>query len=343
MPVTSNRQIVLAARPNGRAKLTDFQTIEQPIPVLTDGQVLFRNTLVSIDPYQRNLMGNASSELPPIELGQPMPGPTVAVIEQSKNPSFAVGEQVASWSGWQEYGVSDGSDLRKLDPAAAPVSTALSVLGHTGLSAWVGTTRFLKPKPGGIFVVTAAAGSVGSVAAQIAKLRGHRVVGIAGGANKTAFLRDELGLDAVVDYKADGFADQLARALPDGIDTLFDNVGGYMFEALMPFFNQRAQIVICGAIAQYDNPGPGPGPDYLPELLTLFLYRFLEIRSFSLPDHLNDYPAFLAEVGPWVADGKIKFAEHFVDGFEAIPEAFLGLFDGRNHGKLIARVGEQND
>lgn len=334
-----NRQIVLAARPNGRAKLTDFAITRQPRPTPSKGEVLFHNTLISIDPYQRNLMGNASSELPPIELGQTMPGPTVAVVEESSNPAFAVGDEVLTWSGWQEYGVSDGAGLRKLARDGVPVSTALGALGHTGLTAWVGMTKFATPKPGGTVVVTAAAGAVGSLAAQIARLRGHRVVGIAGGPGKIRFLKHDLGLDEAVDYKADGFVDQLARALPDGIDTLFDNVGGALFEALMPFLNHRAQVVICGSIAQYDHPGPGQGPDYLPEFLKLVLYRFVEIRGFALPDHFDSFPAFLAEVRPWVTEGRIKFAEHVVDGFDAIPAAFLGLFEGRNRGKLMARVG----
>ncbi|OJH39216.1 NADP-dependent oxidoreductase [Cystobacter ferrugineus] len=339
MANTSNRQIVIAARPNGKAQLSDFNIVEQAIPSPGDGEVLFRNLLISMDPYQRSLMGNASSELPPIDIGQPMSGPTVAVVEQSRNANFAVGDHVVSWSGWQEYGLSDGSDLQKIDPEAAPLSTALGVLGHTGLTAWLGVSKFLNPKPGGTFVVTAAAGSVGSVAAQMAKLRGHRVIGIAGGPEKVRYLKDDLGLDGAVDYKATGFAEQLARALPDGLDTLFDNVGGYMFEALMPYFNHHARIVICGTIAQYDFPNAPDGPNRLPELLKSFLYRFIEIRGFALPDHLGSYPEFLAEVGPLVSQDKIKYSEEFVDGFENIPDAFLRLFDGRNRGKLIARVG----
>lgn len=334
----SNRQIVVAARPNGDAKLSDFNIIEQAVPSPGDGEVLVRNLLISMDPYQRSLMGNASSELPPIGLGQSMPGPTVAVVERSRNAGFAVGDHVISWSGWQDYGLSNGSDLMKVDAGAAPLSTALGVLGHTGLTAWLGVTRFMAPKPGGTFVVTAAAGSVGSVAAQIAKLRGHRVVGIAGGPDKMSYLKDELGLDDAVDYKAPGFAEQLARALPQGLDMLFENVGGSVFEALMPHFNIRAQIVICGTIAQYAHPGVAPGPNRLPELLKLILYRFIEIRGFALPDHLASYPEFLAEVGPWVSKGRIKYSEDFVDGLENIPAAFLRLFDGRNRGKLIARV-----
>lgn len=338
MKHASNRQIVLAARPEGNAKRTDFSLVSQPLPVPRDGEVLFRNTLISLDPYQRNLMGNASSELPPIGLGQVMPGPTVAVVEHSNHADFAAGDHVVTWSGWQEYAVSNGADLQQLDAGAAPLSAALGVLGHTGLTAWLGVNKFLDPKPGGTFVVTAAAGSVGSIAAQLAKLQGHRVVGIAGGAGKVRYLKETLGLDDAIDYKAPDFAGRLARALPDGLDTLFDNVGGYMFEALMPYFNMKAQIVICGTIAQYGFPGAADGPNMLPELLKAYLYRFITIRGFSVTDHFDSVPAFLADVAPLVAQGKLRYAEHFVDGFETIPDAFLQLFDGRNHGKLIARV-----
>lgn len=337
--MNSNRQFILAARPDGAAKLSDFTLVEQGVPTVSEGEVLFRNELISVDPYQRNLMGNGSSELPAIDVGSVMPGPTIAVVEESRNPEFAVGEKVQTWSGWQEYGVSNGLDLRKIDPDAAPSSTALGVLGHTGLTAWVGLTKFLDPKPGGTFVVTAAAGSVGSMAAQMAKLRGYRVVGIAGGAKKVAFLKDTLGLADAVDYKADDFAAQLERALPDGIDGLYDNVGDYMFEALMEHFNKDARIAIGGTIAGYSDTDHPERGDHLPRLLNLFLYRYIQIQGFSVTDHLADYPAFLAEATPWVRNGDIKYSEEFVDGFERIPETFLKLFDGSHDGKLIVRVG----
>lgn len=338
MTTLLNRQIVIAARPHGQAKLSDFTIATRELPSPAEGEVLIRNVLISMDPYQRSLMGNASTELPSIDIGQPMSGPTVAVVEDSRNANFSAGDHVVSWSGWQEYALSNGAELQKIDAGPAPLSTALGVLGHTGLTAWIGFNKFLDPKPGGTFVVTAAAGSVGSVAAQLAKLAGHRVVGIAGGPDKMRYLKQDLGLEAAVDYKAPDFAEQLARALPDGLDTLFDNVGGHMFEALMPYFNLKAQIVICGTIAQYAFPGAQPGPNRLPELLKAFLYRFIVIRGFALPDHLACYPEFLAEMAPLVSEGKIKYTEDFIDGFDNIPGGFLKLFDGRSHGKLIARI-----
>ena len=308
------------------------------MPTVGDGQVLYRNTLISVDPYQRNLMGNGSSELATIDVGAPMLGPTVAVVEQSNNAAFAVGDHVQTWSGWQEHAVSDGSDLRKLDPETAPLSTALGVLGHTGLTAWAGMRLVPDVKLGGTFVVTAAAGAVGSMAAQIAKLRGYRVVGIAGGAKKLAFLKNELHLDDAVDYKAADFEAQLQRAIPDGIDGLYDNVGDYMFEALMELFNKDARIVIGGTIAGYSDKGFPDRGDRLPRLLNLFLYRFIEIRSFTVTDHLGSYPDFLAEATSWLEEGKIKHAEEFVDGFDQLPSTFLRLFDGSHDGKLIVKA-----
>lgn len=338
MTSTSNRQVFLATRPDGKAKLSDFELVETQIPSPGEGEVLFRNTLMSMDPYQRNLMGNGSSELPPMDLGTPMSGPTVAVIEESNNPDFAKGEYVQTWSGWQDYAVSDGSDLRKLDPDMAPLSTALGVLGHTGITAWIGMTKYLNDKPGGTFVVSAAAGAVGSLVAQMAKLRGHRVVGIAGGPAKCTYLTDEIGVDAAVDYKSGDFEAQLAKALPDGVDRFFDNVGDYMFEAVMPHFNLNAQAVICGTIAGYSDTELPDRRDHLPLFLNLILYRFVEVHGFSILDHLGSYPEFLKEVAPLVTEGKIKYAEEFIDDFEKIPETFLTLFEGGNTGKLIARM-----
>ncbi len=333
-----NRQFLLARRPEGIARLNDFQLVETSLPSLKHNDVQFRNILISVDPYQRNLMGNGPSELPSIDLNTPMSGPTIGIVEQSNNADFSIGDYVVTWSGWQERGISDGQDLRKLDPNAAPVSTALGVLGHTGLTAWVGLTKIIQPKVGGTLVVTSAAGSVGSVAAQIARLRGLRVVGIAGGPEKVKYLTEELGLDEAVDYKSVNLKAELERVLPEGIDTLFDNVGGEIFESLMPHFNAEAKVVICGTITGYNDLELPKGPNRLPQLLNLFLYRFIEVRGFSLPDHLSSYPDFLSELTPWVTNGKIKYQEDYVTGFENIPETFLRLFSGSNKGKLIVRV-----
>lgn len=338
MSTPVNRQILLAARPHGNPKAEDFEVVSRPLPVPGDGEVLIRNLYLSLDPLNRIIMGNADSDQPPIAVGDPMFGFTVAVVEQSDHPDFGVGDHVATMSGWQDYAVSDGTDLRKVDPDAAPLSASVGVLGHTGLTAWVGLTKIVTPKPGGTLVVTAAAGAVGSVAAQIGRLRGWRVVGIAGGPEKCRHLREDLGVEVAVDHKAPDFARQLARAVPDGVDTVFENVGAPMFVALLPHLNIKAQIAVCGVMSQITRTEAAPGPDRVPAVLRAVLYRDLTIRGFSTPDYWDCYPDFLAEVAPWVADGRLRYAEHVVDGLEAVPAAFPQMFEGRTVGKMIARV-----
>jgi len=333
-----NRRIVLASRPNGNPTEDDFSVVEQAVPVPGDGEVLLRNMFISLDPYNRIVMGNAASDAPALDIGQLMIGMTVAVVEASNNPAFPVGDHVVTMSGWQEYAVSDGTDLRTIDPAQAPLSASLGLLGHTGLTAWVGLTEVLDPKGGGTLVVTAAGGAVGSVAVQIGKLRGYRVVGVAGGAEKSRYLLDVLGVDAAADYLAPDFAEQLARAVPDGIDGVFESVGASMVEALLPHLNVNAKIAVCGLMSQIGKVEAAPGPDRVPDLLRAVLYRTLTIRGFTINDHLAAYPAFLSEVGAWLAEGKLTYAEHVVDGFDAIPAAYARLFGGRTLGKLVARV-----
>jgi NADPH-dependent curcumin reductase len=338
-----NRQIILAARPHGNPKESDFEIVERPVPVPGDGQVLVRNILVSLDPFNRILMGNANSDQAPLELGDTMFGFAVAVVEQSNNPAFAVGDHVAGivgTTGWQDYAVCDGSELRVVDPDAAPLEANLGVLGVTGLTAWVGMTKILDPEAGGTLVVTAAAGAVGSAAAQIGKLRGHRVVGIAGGPEKTRHLREDLGLDAAVDHKAPDFAEQLARALPDGIDTVYDNVGAALLPALVPHLNRNAQIAVGGVMSQITRTGVVEGPDNLPDLLRAALYKTLTIRGFDVTEFYDCYPEFLADLAPAVAQQKLHYSTHIIEGgLETIPVAFPEMFTGRVAGKMIAKVG----
>jgi hypothetical protein len=334
-----SKQHILARRPEGKPSLSDFQLIEKSLPGLQPGEVLFRNTLFSIDPYQRNLMGNGSSEWPTIEIGDPMQGPTVAVVEESNSPDFAVGDIIQTWSGWQERAIADGAALRKLNPDIAPVSTALGPLGLTGFTAWYGLTKVHNFKPGGTLVITGAAGSVGSTAAQLAKLHGFRVVGVAGGAKKVAYLKNELGLDEAIDYKAPDFKEQVKRALPQGIDSFFENVGGPIFPVLMEYFNTNAKMTICGTISDYNETELPQGTNYLPRLITLIHYRFVDIKAFATPYVMEEFPAFLAEMTPLVTSGKIKYGEEFVEGFDKIPETFLTLFDGTHSGnKLIVKA-----
>jgi NADPH-dependent curcumin reductase len=337
-----NRQIILAARPHGNPKESDFEIVERPVPVPGDGQVLVRNILVSLDPFNRILMGNANSDQAAIGLGDTMFGFTVAVVEQSDNPAFAVGDHVSGvfgTTGWQDYAVSDGSDLRVVDPDAAPLEANLGLLGVTGLTAWVGLTKVLEPEPGGTLVVTAAAGAVGSAAAQIGRLRGHRVVGIAGGPEKTRHLVEDLGLDAAVDHRAPDFAEQLARALPDGVDTVYDNVGVALFPALVPHLNRNAQIAVGGVMSQITQTGASEGPDNLPALLRAALYKVLTIRGFDVTEFYDCYPEFLADLGPAVAEGKLHATTHVVEGgLENIPVVFPKMFTGRAPGKMIAKI-----
>jgi NADPH-dependent curcumin reductase CurA len=336
-----NRQIVLVARPHGNPRPSDFEIVESPIPVPGDGQVLVRNTLVSLDPFNRILMGNANSDQAPIELGDTMFGFTVAIVKQSNNPDFAVGDHVSGFlgtTGWQDYALSDGTDIRIVDPEAVPLSAHLGALGVTGLTAWVGLTKIVTPKAGGTLVVTAAAGAVGSAAVQIGKMRGMRVVGIAGGAEKTRHLIDDLGVDVAVDYKADDFEEQLARAVPDGIDTVYENVGATQFSILLPHVNVGGQIVVGGIMSQITTTEAPEGPNQLPDVLRAVFYKDLTVRGFNVTKFYDLYPEFLADLTAAVAAGDLVSTTQFIDGLENIPELFPEMFTGRGVGKMVARI-----
>ena len=341
MPI-ANRQIVLASRPVGGATIGDFDQddftlVQRDVAPLKEGELLVRNILFSVDPFHRTLMGNTPSEAAVVEIGDVIRGATVGIVEESNNPQFEVGTHVNGWLGWQEYAVSTGMGLRKLDPAIVPLSTALGVLGHTGLTAWIGTSKLVTPGEGGTFVITNAAGSVGSLAIQIAKLRGYRVVGIAGGPGKVAYVDDELGADIALDYQSAAFPQHLAEAMEPGIDRLLDSVGDYMFEALMPFFNKNAQAIIIGQIAAFGD-AERRSEDRLPELLNLIQYRDVALKGLQLPDYFHTYPEFVEEMTPLVANGSIKYREQFVEGFEQLPSSLPILFQGGNLGKLIVRA-----
>ncbi len=336
-----NRRIVLAARPNGNPKESDFNIVESPVPVPGEGQVLVRNILLSLDPFNRILMGNASSDVPPIGIGDMMFGFTVAIVEQSHNPAFAVGDHVSGFlgtTGWQDYSLSDGSDIRIIDPEAVPLTAHLGVLGVTGLTAWVGLTKILDPKPGGTLVVTGAAGAVGSTVAQLGKLRGYRVVGVAGGPDKTRHLLDDLGLDAAVDYKAADFLDQLALALPDGIDTLYESVGASLFGVMLPHLNVDAQVAVGGVMSQITGTDVPEGPDRMPQMLRSIFDKSLTVRGFDVSKFYDLYPEFLADVTPAVVEGKLVSTTQIVEGLENVPALFPQMFTGRAAGKMIAKI-----
>ena len=333
-----NRRVVLAARPLGLPKASDFRLEEAPIPVPADGEALLRIVYLSLDPYMRGRMDAAKSYARPVELGEVMEGGTVAVVEASRLPGYRVGDIVLSHSGWQAYALSDGKGLTKLDPAVTPMSAALGVLGMPGFTAYAGLLELGRPVPGATVVVAAASGPVGSAVGQIARIKGARAVGIAGGAKKCAFVKTELRFDAAVDHHAPDFAERLADACPSGIDVYFENVGGAVWDAVFPLLNDFARVPVCGLIAQYNAAGPFVGPDRFPMVMRQVLTKSLTLRGFIQREFAALRPAFQREMTAWIADGQVRYREDVVEGLERAPEAFLGLLQGRNFGKLVIRV-----
>ena len=330
-----NRQILLKSRPEGAPGLDNFELVERPVPEPGEGEVLMRTLYLSLDPYMRGRMSAAKSYAKPAAVGEPMVGGTVGEIVASRNPKFSVGDIVLGYGGWQEYALSSGTALRKLDPAAAPISTALGVLGMPGMTAYVGLLEIGQPKPGETVVVAAASGAVGSVVGQIAKIKGCRAVGIAGGADKCRFVTGELGFDACVDHRAPDFARALEAACPKGIDVYFENVGGAVQQTVWPLLNDFARIPVCGLIAQYNSPTPLPGPD-----MFSVLRKRLMLRGFIVSDFAAKQGDFLREAGEWVRAGRLKYREDVADGLAQAPAAFLGLLQGKNFGKMLVRVAK---
>lgn len=301
--------------------------------------MLLANRYLSLDPYMRGRMSAAKSYAEPVAIGDTMVGATVAEVVASDNPGFRVGDTVLGFGGWQEFTASDGRGLRKLDPSAAPVTTALGVLGMPGMTAYAGLRNIGRPKAGETVVVAAATGPVGSLVGQIAKRRGARAVGIAGGPEKCAYLRETLGFDAAIDHRAEDFPDALAAACPDGIDVYFENVGGAVFDAVLPLLNNFARIPVCGLVSAYNATELPDGPDRVPLLMRAILSKRLHVQGFIVWDYAAQEQDFLDEVGSWLRDGLIVHREDVVDGLENAPEAFAGLLKGRNFGKLIVRIG----
>ncbi|ADV11632.1 NADP-dependent oxidoreductase [Mesorhizobium ciceri] len=339
MSIQSNTRIVLAARPQGRPKPDDFRIETVDVVQPGEGELLLQILYLSLDPYMRGRMNATKSYARPVDVDGVMEGGTVARVVISHHPEFTEGDIVLSHSGWQSFALSDGVGLRKLDPAAAPITTALGVLGMPGFTAYAGLLTIGQPKPGETVVVAAASGAVGSAVGQIARIKGARAVGIAGGADKCAFVRDELGFDAVVDHRADDFAEQLKAACPGGIDIYFENVGGPVWDAVFPLLNEFARVPVCGLIAQY-NVIADAGVDRLPVLMQQVLHRSLTIRGFIQREFVDQRPAFYREMAEWISSGRVRYREDIVDGIENAPQAFLGLLDGKNFGKLIVRIAE---
>jgi NADPH-dependent curcumin reductase len=335
------RQIVLAARPQGRPKPSDFRLEETLIPTPNDGQILLKVQYLSLDPYMRGRMDERESYAEPVPLGGVMQGESVATVIASKHPNYSKGDIVLAHTGWRTHALSDRTDLRKLDPAVAPVTTGLGVLGMPGFTAYGGLRVIGKPKPGETVVVAAASGPVGSLVGQLAKIDGARAVGIAGGPAKRAYVKEELRFDAAVDHHAADFPSQLAAACPNGIDVYFENVGGAIWQAVLPLLNKFARVPVSGLVAQYNGVEHGDGIDRLPATMREILSKSLTLRGFINYEFAAEYyPAFLHEVGAGIADGRIRYREDFVNGLENAPEAFIGMLEGRNFGKLIVRVGD---
>jgi NADPH-dependent curcumin reductase CurA len=327
-----NRQIRLKQRPHGMPTPADFDIAERPLANVADGQVLRKTLYLSLDPYMRGRMSDAPSYAASVDIGGLMVGHTVSEVLESRNAAFQKGDVVAGYDGWQEYGISNGKDVRPLD-RGLPVTTALGVLGMPGMTAYVGLLDIGQPQTGETVVVSAASGAVGSIVGQLAKARGCRAVGIAGSPDKCRYVVDELGFDACINYKTDELAPALKAACPNGVDVYFDNVGGAVLAAVLRVLNRNARIPLCGLIAEYNATTNTGGPNLRP----LLVHRAM-IKGFIVSDHYNRFPAFLQECTPLVASGRLKYREDIVDGLEQAPSALIRLFEGRNFGKLIVRV-----
>ena len=339
MTALKSQEILLAARPRGKPTPHDFRLEEAELPAPGPGQVLLAVRYLSLDPYMRGRMDDRKSYAPPAQIGDVMPGESVAEVVASDNPGFAIGDFVTAYTGWRSLALSNGRGLRKLDPRLAPVSTGVGVLGMPGFTAYGGLANIGKPAKGETVVVAAASGPVGSLVGQLAKRAGARAVGIAGGADKCAHVRDELGFDAAIDHRASDFAAQLREACPGGVDVYFENVGGAVWQAVLPLLNDFARVPVCGLIANYNRGAGEPERDNLPATMGAVLAKRLTLRGFLNFDYAAQFPDFLREVGAGVAAGSIRYREDVVDGLENAPEAFIGMLEGKNFGKLLIRLG----
>ncbi len=336
---THNRKIVLAQRPKGEPDHNTLRLETEDIASPGEGQMLLRNQYLSLDPYMRGRMSAAPSYAPPVEIGAVMIGGTVAQVVLSNVSGFAVGDWVQAFGGWQDYALSDGTGVINMGKSPHNPSWALGVLGMPGLTAWAGLTQIGKPKEGETLVVAGASGPVGATVGQIARILGLHVVGIAGGAQKCAHVVNTLGFDACIDYKADGFPGALKEAVPNGIDIYFENVGGAVFDAVLPLLNPKARIPVCGVISQYNATALPEGPDRLNLLLSIVLRKRMTMRGFIVFDDFGHlYTEFAKQMGEWVSSGKVQYREEIIDGLERAPEALVGLLRGEAFGKRVVRL-----
>ena len=334
---TQNRQWVLASRPHGAPTVENFRLEKTSVPQPEEGQLLLRTVYLSLDPYMRGRMSDAPSYSPPVEIGAVMVGGTVSRVEQSQHPDYPVGEWVLSYSGWQDYALSDGTGLVKLGSNPQHPSWALGILGMPGFTAYMGLLDIGQPKSGETLVVAAATGPVGATVGQIGKIKGCHVVGIAGGAEKCRHAVEVLGFDRCIDHHADDFAQQLKQACPEGIDIYYENVGGKVFDAVLPLLNTSARV------SGYNATDLPPGPDRLGLLMGTILKKRIRMQGFIIAQDYGDrIDEFQQEMGRWVNEGKIHYREQVTDDLENAPQAFIGLLEGKNFGKVVIRVAKDN-
>ncbi len=336
--VATNRQITLAARPMGLPKESDFRLVESPVPEPGEGQLLVRTDYASVDPYMRGMIARPDSYAGPVAVGDVVPGGSVGTVVESRHPDHAEGQVVQGQWGWQGYTLSDGDGLRVVDPSLGPISTALGVLGMPGLTAYFGLLEIGRPVEGETVFVSAAAGAVGSVAGQIAKIVGCRAVGCAGSEQKVKWLLDELGFDAALNYRASkSLRAQVRRACPEGVDVYFDNVGGPITDTVLRSLNTGGRIVVCGQIDQYNNTQEAVGPRMLWQLIM----KQARAEGFLVHQFAERHEEGRRRLAGWLSEGRLKYRETIVDGIENTPRAFIGLFSGENIGKMLVRVSAE--
>ncbi|ENI8080354.1 NADP-dependent oxidoreductase [Vibrio vulnificus] len=341
MTQPTNRQIVLASRPVGAPTAENFALKQSDIPTPAQGEMLLRSVYLSLDPYMRGRMSDAKSYAEPVGIDEVMVGGTVCQVEVSNHAEFEVGEWVLAYTGWQDYAISNGEGLIKLGKQPSHPSYALGVMGMPGFTAYMGLLDIGQPKEGDTLVVAAATGAVGSMVGQIGKLKGCRVIGIAGGEEKCQFAKETLGFDECIDHKATDFAEQLAKVCHNGIDIYFENVGGNVFDAVMPLLNTGARIPLCGLISQYNATSLPEGPDRMSMLMAQLLIKRIKMQGFIIfDDYGHRYGEFAADMSQWLAQGKIHYREHLVQGLENAPDAFIGLLEGKNFGKMVVQTNQ---
>jgi len=333
-----NREIHLKSRPNGMPTAANFELVERPIPRPGPGQFVVRNVWMSVDPYMRGRMMDRKSYVPPFQVGEPLDGGSVGQVIESKHDGFTAGDYVCGFASgaWREYYVSEGAMMQKVDPKLAPLQSYLGVMGMPGMTAYTSLLRIGEPKAGETIFVSAAAGAVGSVVCQVAKLKGCRVVGSVGSDTKVRWLLNDASIDAAINYRTCGdLLTAVGKACPQGIDIYYENVGGEHLEVALELMNQHGRLVMCGMISMYNSVEPPPGP----RNLVYVVGKSLKMQGFIVTDFLDMVPQFFADMGGWIAAGKIKWQETVLEGIANAPQAFLGLFKGENNGKMLVRLG----